>query len=46
MIKIKIIVDSKGRFKHAEVEKPTHIDFDLVVEEVQEEEWYLIYYFI
>ena len=36
MIKIKIIVDSKGRFKHAEVEKPTHIDFDLVVEEEEE----------
>tara|TARA_R100001530_G_scaffold21916_1_gene18020 strand:- start:1579 stop:1695 length:117 start_codon:yes stop_codon:yes gene_type:complete len=38
MIKIKILVDSKGCFQNVEVEKPTHIDFDLVVEEVQEEE--------
>ena len=36
MIKIKIFVDSKGRFKHAEVDKPTHIDFDLVVKEEEE----------
>jgi|21_taG_2_1085346.scaffolds.fasta_scaffold161479_3 hypothetical protein len=38
MIKIKIIVDSAGCFQDVEVEKPLHIDFDLVVEEVQEEE--------
>ena len=38
MIKIKILVDSAGCFQNVEVEKPLHIDFDLVVEEIQEEE--------
>ena len=37
MIKIKILVDSAGCFQNVEVEKPTHIDFDLVVEEIEGE---------